>query len=281
MEYLYVPYKYDIWNIYIFHMLHNLRMRIWIWHMEYIIEINGKHLYEIHLYEIHLNEIHSIEMEYISIMYSICHIHIRILRLCSNTQTHQHICNCLDTKRHMNIQKRFCICKYIYIYEYVKHLYIPWDWDYAAIHTHTHTQTQFDIYKMSCLYTENDTFIDTLRLHCNTHCNALQHTATYCNTLQHTATHVTFIETLRLHCNTLQHTATHCNALQHTATHCNTLQHPATPCNTRHFHRHFEVTLQHAPNKRVYDCIYTKTYVDTFFFIYKCVIFKTSCIFYV
>ena len=117
---------------------------------------------------------------------------------------------------------------------------------------HTHTQTQFDIYKMSCLYAENDTFIDTLRLHCNTR----QHTATHCNILQYTATHVTFIDTLRLHCNTLQHTATHCN----------TLQHPATLCNTRHFHRHFEVTLQHAPQKRVYDCIYPKTYVDTFFY---------------
>jgi len=38
--------------------------------------------------------------------------------------------------------------------------------------------------------------------HTTTHCNTLQHPATPCNTLQHPATHVTFIDTLRLHCNT-------------------------------------------------------------------------------
>jgi len=26
-------------------------------------------------------------------------------------------------------------------------------------------------------------------MHCNTHCNTLQHTATHCNTLQHSATY--------------------------------------------------------------------------------------------
>jgi len=78
---------------------------------------------------------------------------------------------------------------------------------------------------------------------CNTHCNALQHTATHCSALQHTATHCSSLQRTATHCNALQRTATHCNALQRTkmrhdalqrtGTHCNALEHTAIHCNTR------------------------------------------------
>jgi len=80
------------------------------------------------------------------------------------------------------------------------------------------------------------------QLHCNTHCNTLQHTATHCSSLQHTVTHNVLHGVcakrslwkvcLSSHILTaawdIERTATHYRTLQHTATHCNVLQHTAT-----------------------------------------------------
>ena len=75
-------------------------------------------------------------------------------------------------------------------------------------------------------------------VHCNTRCNALQHTlqrtaihaATYCNTLQHNATHCTPFSRYIFRSITTAHWNTRCNPLQHTLR--RTAKHTATHCTT-------------------------------------------------